>query len=489
MKRLLFRAGKSPLTPVSAETALAQDVLNANAGNAVFQNAVWRALSTRDHELVANATLSERRKASAQDAARINEQFDAFVVPLANAFRPEFAPMLDRLSSLIESLDIPVIVIGVGAQAPTSYETEHLDPLNASVTRFMKAVLDRSAALGVRGELTASYLAELGFGSEHVEVIGCPSLFFHGSHLRIEKSTSGIDAHSRLAINLSPGAGPVGGEFVTRQAERYPHLDYVTQGAKDLDLLLWGKPRRDVLDPRVPDHMGHPLYREDRMRLFLDPRTWMDYLAQKDFVYGTRIHGNITALISGTPSFVLAHDSRTLELARYHGIPHRVASPVDPSWDAAELFAEADYSEFNRLMPERFATYVAFLDRNGLDHIWNHDGQDNGFTAELAAADLPGPVHTLCRPGPEEIASRLQWLRAGQRFDHTRHSQAFAYDFDVPSRRSPGNTDRRKLEQRLADQQQQIDALTQQIDQSSAVTTSNRSRRIRRRIGAMIRRN
>ena len=74
----------------------------------------------------------------------------------------------------------------------------------------------------------------------------------------------------------------------------------------------------------VPVSSKHPLIRENRVRFFLDPKTWFDHLAQYDFSFGTRIHGNIAALLAGTPAVLLAHDSRTLELADYHQIPHRV---------------------------------------------------------------------------------------------------------------------------------------------------------------------
>lgn len=498
MRRLLLRAGKSPFTAVSAETTLVQDVFNSNSGNALFQNAIWRALSTNDHEIVANATLPERRKPTEADIARINAEFDAFVVPLANAFRPDFERKLGLLSHVVERLDIPVIVVGVGAQAGTEDRPEALGPIREAVARFVSAVLDRSASIGVRGEFTADYLAGLGFGSEHVDVIGCPSLFLHGPEHRVNEPTSEITQDSQLAINLSPGTGASAGEFVSRQAERYPRLEYVMQDAQDLRLLLWGQPATDITDPRSPDHLEHFLYQRDRMRLFLDQWTWMEYFAQKDFVYGTRIHGNVAAILAGTPAYVLAHDSRTLELARYHAIPHRIADPVDPAWDAAELYAEADFTEFNRLMPERFATYTAFLDRNGLDHIWNHDGDDNGFLDRVIEQKFPGPVHTLCRPDHSEIASRLRWLRGAYRYDHKRHPDALTYDFDVPARRFPAVTEREKLDQRIVRQhertvrqQDQITSLTKQIaalEKQIARTDAKADRTLSRRVYRWLRR-
>ena len=77
------------------------------------------------------------------------------MVPLANAFRPSFQASLDRLSTLIEQLTTPEWP-GVGAQVGTDYNTDELRPLESSVRRFVTAVLDRSASIGVRGELTAS---------------------------------------------------------------------------------------------------------------------------------------------------------------------------------------------------------------------------------------------------------------------------------------------------------------------------------------------
>ena len=59
----------------------------------------------------------------------------------------------------------------------------------AGVVRdFVAAVLDRGPSIGVRGELTADFLRRL--GSRDVEVIGCPSMFFHGPRLDVAKRTA-----------------------------------------------------------------------------------------------------------------------------------------------------------------------------------------------------------------------------------------------------------------------------------------------------------
>jgi polysaccharide pyruvyl transferase WcaK-like protein len=54
-------------------------------------------------------------------------------------------------------------------------------------------------------------------------------------------------------------------------------------------------------------------------------------MRETDFVFGSRIHGSIAAVLSGTPSYLLAHDARTLELARYFDLPHRPMADTRPT--------------------------------------------------------------------------------------------------------------------------------------------------------------
>ena len=110
-------------------------------------------------------------------------------------------------------------------------------------------------------------------------------------------------------------------------AEHYPNLVYMAQNIQTLELMLHGTypmgKKGTMLRTGVPVSLKHPLIRQNRVRFFLDPKTWFAHLANYDFSFGTRIHGNIAALLAGTPALLLAHDSRTLELADYHEIPYR----------------------------------------------------------------------------------------------------------------------------------------------------------------------
>lgn len=382
-KRILMRAGKSPFEVVSPEATYRKRILGGNLGNLLFTHAAHRALETQDAEVVAGGLVWRPRH-----AARINAEFDAFVVPLANAFRLGFEKELVHLTELMSKLTLPVVVLGVGAQATRDYDAGRLRPIEPVVKAFVGAVLDRSASIGVRGEFTLDYLNRLGF--QDVEVIGCPSLFLNGERLRVAKKVPSLDADSKVAINISPYRKRMG-KVLERHMERYPNLSYVAQDRDTLRRLLRGdrfRERSEIDGGDVPIHTSHPVFRAGKVRTFVDAGTWLDYLATRDFCFGTRIHGNMAAIVAGTPSFVLAHDSRTLELARYHQIPHGKINEMKRI-DAASLYAKADYGPTNQGHAGRFRTYLGFLEKNGLDHIWSTGHEISTFDDRLAALTFP----------------------------------------------------------------------------------------------------
>jgi hypothetical protein len=462
MSRLLIRSGKDPFTPVVAESTLTQDVFNSNSGNYLFQHSVWKALAVDGAELTSNGTLSERMPPERGDGTRVNEDFDHFVIPLANAFRPEFAPRLDRLSELLARVKIPTTVVGIGAQAAHGQGIESLAPIADTVKRFVGLVLDRSASIGVRGEFTKSYLVSLGFPADSIDVIGCPSLFLHGRDFSVTKKVDAITADSPLALNLTPEVPGIGA-FATAQAERHPNLTYIGQDAHDLRMLLWGVPFPHVHDPLVPVHLDHPLYQSDRIRLFLDTWPWYDFLATQDFAYGTRFHGNVAALLGRTPALLLAHDSRTLELADYHQMPYRVMPELSADLKVEELYESTDMTAFNAELPQGFDRYTTFLERNGLEHIWRKGNGTGDFDERLAAAKFPPAVRPLIASDGREIASRLQWLRDGMVLDITRHAQRYEQPFPHPPWHGAGSRHAR-LHAQVQTQKRQIDELYARLE-------------------------
>ncbi|MBD0837643.1 MULTISPECIES: polysaccharide pyruvyl transferase family protein [unclassified Streptomyces] len=409
MQRILLRSGKSPYDVVPVEEALHRDVIATNSGNLIFSDATHKILETPGTEVVSNGIRTDVKA-----AGRINDQYDAFVVPLANAFRPSFEASLKRMTQLISKLKIPVVVVGVGAQTGLGYDPARLKPIEKSVRAFVSAVLDRSASIGVRGEFTEQYLKDMGF--RDVEVIGCPSLFMYGKDLAVRKGVPALTAESRIAINGSHSAVQSQGldRVIAAAHERYPHLRYIGQNLSDAQQLHW----RDLSHPNgritaMPTHPDHPMYREDKARVYIDPITWIDDLREFDYSFGSRIHGNIAALLAGTPATVLCSDSRTLELCRYFDIPHRRIDQLAKGEvvDPAELYAESDYSALVDGHHERFERFTGFLDRNGLRNTFTHGDGGAAFEKRMRSLSFPPGVRPWIDSDPATLASRFGWLQ------------------------------------------------------------------------------
>jgi hypothetical protein len=405
-KRILLRSGKDPLKLVSPENTLQSNLIGANSGNLLFSTAATRLLSVPGTTVVANGL-----SPNPQDVDEINEKYDAVVLPFANAFRLSFEGALKKFTEMVERLRIPVVVLSCGAQSTVDYDFERLRPIEDTVRKFARAVLERSASIGVRGEFTEAFLNRLGFND--VEVIGCPSMFLFGGSIQVKKH-EWPDSEAVIAVNASSTDVTLMGPVISANLDRYPNLYYVAQDRRELEQLLWGQSveaasRRSVF----PYNPGHPLSENDRVRFFVDPWPWLEWLRDVNFSFGTRIHGNLVALLAGTPAVVLAHDSRTLELARYFEVPHRPL--VEPETiDALDLYAGADFSRLERGQRERTDRMVHFLERNGLEHTLTHQAGGRVFEDKLAAGSYPPAVRPAIHADQRELLHRMRWLRSRQ---------------------------------------------------------------------------
>jgi Polysaccharide pyruvyl transferase len=400
MPQILIRAHKNPFTVADADTTYRQNLIGNNTGNLVFSQAVYRLLSAAGADVETSGLARSHPRV-------INSRFDHVVIPLANAFRSSYIETLDALSNLIEQLTIPVTVLGVGSQASLAGVYKGADTINPATTRFVRAVLNHSPSIGVRGEHTRDYLKSLGFGDEHVKVIGCPSMFMYGPNLKVERKVESLSYDSPIAFNVSPYV-PEMGPLSLYAADHFPSLVYMAQNIQTLELMLYGsypkgKRMNAVAAAGAPITLDHPLIRSDRVRFFLDPKTWFEHLAEYDFSFGTRIHGNIAALLAGTPALLLAHDSRTLELAEYHEIPHRTITSIEDDADALSLYAECDWNRLNKVHPDRWDTFASFLGDHRLTHVYDEGQDPSDFDDRLAATEFPPPVRTLMGFSPEEL--------------------------------------------------------------------------------------
>jgi len=402
--RILIRSGKRPEEVVSPETTLAANIFGANSGNYLFSHAAHRMLSRADVTLDPYGL-----GAPSMPAEQINEEYDHLVLPMANSFRPGYMPSLKKLTSLIESLTIPVTVLSVGAQATTDMDTGHLRALDGTVKKFVGAVLDRSPRIGVRGALTAEYLTELGF--KDVEPIGCPSMFLNGPNFELRDPTPALDYDSRISFSVTPRVKEMG-PITTNHIQKFRNLRLIPQDDISLAAMLWAsEPKNIDRYSEMPFHPQHPLFTEDKARFFVDATPWIEYMGTIDFAFGDRIHGNVAALLAGTPAFLLAHDSRVLELAEHHKIPHMLVTDVTPDMDALTFAQMADMAPLRNAHAANWEIFSRYLADQGLAHAFDAPTDIAAFDATVAAAPLPSVVHAITgTPGIEDVSDRVQWL-------------------------------------------------------------------------------
>jgi hypothetical protein len=428
MRRVLVRSGKSPLEALGPEATLGASragLFAGNVGNYLFTDAVHRLLSVAGTEVVSDAYSTERRGVPDAHLARINEEFDHLVLPLANAFRTSYVDNLSRLTRVVESLQIPVSVVGVGAHLPLVGARSAPREAVAVYTRFVRAVLEKSPSIGVRGHFTKEFVEGLGFDADQVEVIGCPSIYLRGPEHRVRENTGSLQTTDPVALNLTVGHSLVLSSqypaFFARHLERFSDSTYIGQVSAELAMLLWGRyDGPPVSDLRLPFHPEHRLHREDRIRFFVDSKPWLEFLGTRRFSVGTRIHGTIAGVLGGTPSFLVAHDPRTRELAEYHEIPYRPIQDIDGDSRTEDLYDACDYSAFNAGMEKRWEVLTSFLDRHGLEHVGRPDADGSAFDRAWDETPKPPGVRSLHTEQPELgqlLGDRMTWLRQGVEVD------------------------------------------------------------------------
>ena len=329
-----------------------------NSGNLVFSEAAFR--------IVKNARRTSYRtmKVTAEDR-------DCVVIAAANWLNA-FSDF-GNLADILETLDLPVVMIGVGAQTKPDGE---MPTLSDGTLRLMKIVSERSKSISARGEFTCELLSR--YGIHNVEPTGCPSLLLTGKHgPRIDRRpTFGWDdvaIHSTR--HLYTPARPFQ-QYLYKQA--FAHKADIVLQSEYADLRFAGDPHGETdsdkkaqyILPNTYGASGEELaeYLKWHAKIFFDLDSWVRYLKSKSFVVGTRFHGTIVALLAGTPSVLLTHDSRTSEMVQVMGIPHVPIDSIDTSapLDPSRLFSEESLAELSATYPGYHARFMDFFARNSI---------------------------------------------------------------------------------------------------------------------------
>ena len=418
MKKILIRAGMSPIKDTSVEEIIHFNRIGDNVGNLVYLYSIFRALMTdEDVEIVPTNYL-----VSKLDVDEINENYDCFVIPLADALRNSFADEMKRMTALINKLTIPCYLIGIGVRAPYDYKSWGLAFDQDEVAyNFFKAVLNKSAMVGLRGEITADYVKKLGFVPEvDFTVIGCPSFYTYGENLNLKPLN--IDKDSKIAVNNTVMTKKNVQDFLNKITAEFPNHYYYPQRVNELNTLYMGYDYHfNRKSEGYPSTIHHPLYTNDRVNIHTNIYSWMRELRTMDLSIGPRLHGNVAALLAGTPALWIVHDARMMQLSKYHSLPNVFMKDVDENYSIEQLISKVDYKAFFDNHSKNFRHYIDFLDKNEINHIFkNYESpvrtQLDIRAEKLGFADKNCKVNSILNIDKDEIICRINsFINEGKR--------------------------------------------------------------------------
>lgn len=371
-----------------SKNAPAADVMfetGQNTGNLLIGDAIRRHLTTGTLRSVDDLlrgserarTLPRFANMERLDRAQIETDFDVIVIGAANFLNSKFD--FTAWANFLESVRLPCVIIGVGAQAP---DYSHRITVPDGTRRMMEIVAERSVSLGARGHYSADTLRRMGI--TNVRVIGCPSMYWSCEPvLRLTRRP----AHDGIVVTVN-GSANVVEHAVDVDAARsveasiarlsFDHgYPYVLQNETELMDILVDAP--GAFEPSLIDALQHRYGLHDvspdrfvqfvrrNMKVFTDVSDWLCAVQASEFVLGTRFHGCLIGLLGGVPSVMFTHDARTREMCELLSVPQvdvRDARGID----VRSLYESVDIDALEAAYLPLYRNYVEFLDENRLEH-------------------------------------------------------------------------------------------------------------------------
>lgn len=363
MDNILIRSGVSPYDIYSPADYLRKNFGGGNSGNLLYAASVYRNLSGHSRNLESNYYSLNLDRIS-----EINEDYSYFVCPLANAFRPGFRE-IERLTEFIKRLTIPCIVAGVAGQFEydPSFTKDSKFEFDKKSRDFCYAVLDKCSTIGVRGEITATYLKQvLKIPESKIDVIGSPSLYYFGSEPPSLKKYKDY-ADSVVSFHCSASIKPKLWNDLLEMTKCARDRFYIPQANYDLRILYYGMPfERQVIN--YPRTLRNQFYMDDKVRFFTRADSWVDfYKTNVDYAIGTKVQGTIAAILGGLRTILFATDSRTRELAEFHHIPFLKYDGYSCASDLVDLINRENLmEEFYKSYSKNYDIFKQFMLKNGL---------------------------------------------------------------------------------------------------------------------------
>jgi hypothetical protein len=320
------------------------------------------------------ATLNIENPLNQEELARLKESCDFVILRGSNYIHEQMD--WGHFGDWIEALNMPVLCIGVGAQA----ESDRKIQLPVPNRRIWKAIAERTAEIGVRGAFSAETLHYNGI--HNVKIVGCPSVFRGlDREMKLRHPAEGpkrVTFSVRREVDSMYSADPA--EFVATQKRIIAKLALVS----DIYLSCHGEPEEKAFFYKAPKHLelaaaklsaagwfdeitGAMLKRlyESRLYYVASPGDYDFYVKEFDAAIGYRVHAVLPAVAQGVPGALFAYDSRSRELAETFDLP--IFSPNEfEKLTLADALAPSRFDRFQNLFTERYDRMKAFIEGNGV---------------------------------------------------------------------------------------------------------------------------
>ncbi|MDP9142694.1 MAG: polysaccharide pyruvyl transferase family protein [Pseudomonadota bacterium] len=319
-------------------------------------------------------------------AARLplSPEVRALVIPAANWLSA--GSDFGWLADVVESANLPTLLLGLGAQAG---DDGQIPQLPAGTLRLLAAVEQRSPFMAVRGEFTRRVCAH--YGIHRVRVLGCPSMFLNPDRqlgARIAQRWSApcrrLASHGFTERGRATGAERVLFAMIAARddAQFIVQAPRALLGAVMPQVILTAADQQALaaVAARIaPELSVAEFHRCVQQQGYLPTSidAWLAQLSGFSHTLNTRIHGTLMSLAAGVPGICLTHDTRTLELAATMRAPQLAVESIAAHMSPEDLFACAGFDgaafDHNRMQLAR--GYVELL-------------QAVGVTPAAAAIDL-----------------------------------------------------------------------------------------------------
>lgn len=405
--RILMRAQLQHDKSFSPHDVLLKNLMGGNIGNWLYQFSLFRALMI-DENTVIDIFNPTKEKVDNDFIEKVNSEYDVFVLPLANAFKMSFIDEMKALTKLLKGLTIPCVVPGIGIQAKTGVNFADEYKYIEESKEFIKAILDKSTVIGVRGEATGEFFKALGFREEEdFTVIGCPSLYAFGLYLPEVKPLNYSEKSKLLFSSKVEHENKNVAAILKSLAKQHPNYYYAPQRLQDMLTCFYGNDYR-ISSAQKPKNR---FFDAEKAVIFTSPYRWIDFAHQNiDFSVGTRLHGNVAAVLGGVPSFIMATDQRVSELASYHNIACVPVSSVTPDTRLTDIIEKYDFTLVHKGHEERFNHFVDFLEKNNIRTVYsdNRSAEKVYFDSVIDSLDFSNDVFSFGAVPAEEKLARVQ---------------------------------------------------------------------------------